>query len=399
MKTFGTLSLFLVIYSFTMLRDINGECKFIEDPTSVFRQTIPSNEWDTHFETAAAHLSPEVRQCIGSIDMTDFVPELVASLDSQCFELHAEFESLQTQLQSSMQTQQDPPNFFSIIQMYDDKIVQQMCSHMKKGIDCVGTAMSFIQSKLQSESVSSCCAPAVLTVQQALGAEVASFVPQMLNHVHTLLCSAHTPGSIMDGSQTCFTTMLRSLFAGINSERDLIRIVPKVQALLQMPNDEGCKAYTGDVFTDTSGEENSALVSNPIDICSKNIDTLVSAIKDIPVLQDVVLVQDLLADGKFLDGNSLHSSVMEMAAGSDDPSAVYLTFASTILLKGKKLHIANGFSGSCSYSSTSSLTYGLATNDGKSQNLNTVITNAATSTTWSLSYVNLLLISLLVFAF
>jgi len=174
-------------------------------------------------------------------------------------------------------------DFYSMIQGMSEVITEDLildaCAKSASAITCLKeVAMPEIISYMDTEDQGGCC---VGVFQKML----ASY-EDLLDALDAVVCDTRYPVPGTDEvSQTCGYTLLQGLAAG----EDLDAMVSNLLSWHQMPQDQACRAFAGESFVDTGGEESVLFPESPLRNCAEGHDKLFSWMKsDVEDMSDVL---------------------------------------------------------------------------------------------------------------
>jgi len=194
----------------------------------------------------------------------------------------------------------------------------------------VDNILPWFTSLLNSRS-GGCCDDLTTQIKGQLGDSIEATLTKLLQYIGNILCSTQSPGFDGATTQTCGYSLISSFLAAGKGDW-----TNKFKAIMQIPNSQGCKAVEGQSFVLTDNKTTATLFkSNRLPSgCTAPISNCLSWMSNLPLITAMNMSSLLSNDNCY----RINISRWDLPFGA-------------VLNGDMCLHIANGYSSTCQYSS------------------------------------------------
>ena len=196
------------------------------------------------------------------------IGQSTAPLMNQCADVIREAQN--TDLVKKLQAAQGQSGTLSQVLQIPDSDYVSFCSFFQTQVrPCF---ISSFDAWLESLNANPCCANTDLNevVGRLLGKTLEEIFDFVVDTSVDLLCNKRTPDFGVETEQTCGYTMVQGL-GGVASIDDLAE---QAKALLEIPHDQTCAAFTGEEYVNTRGLAMSLMVESPLGNCATAFDNI-----------------------------------------------------------------------------------------------------------------------------
>jgi len=195
---------------------------------------------------------------------------LRAIWDGNDSEISVELKDLAEQL-SNMD---DPIDSLTWLNKQPEQSYINVCLEIEELNSCLIDGMLPIVADFEKTvQEDECCAAAIesLTIE---GYSIVERIELIIEEIPKLFCLDRIPDDNVQEKQNCGYTIIQSMFPPAYDD-----ILDNLKTLVQIPNDQVCKAFNGEIFYDTNGRKSFLTINLPIGSCSSAFDTIFSTMR------------------------------------------------------------------------------------------------------------------------
>ena len=152
----------------------------------------------------------------------------------------------------------------------------EFCTYYRTDLrPCLSSQVeSFVK---QVETDNPCCANSNLNelAEAVLGKSATALLEFGLDAVDDLVCNLRIPKSVVESKPTCGYTLVQGMQAFTQAE-----LIDHVKDLVEIPHDQTCAAFNGDIYTNTRGKLMRLMVASPLGNCATGLDKIFTMAKN-----------------------------------------------------------------------------------------------------------------------
>lgn len=333
--------------SLVILGAVSGQksCKTIDDKAAPYQkllalvQDISGKDLHGKLAKFQRFFSPEFEQCLANYEAPRIVPKLHPIFKSECSNISqltnlSEISALKANLPTLPIAAHElftvVPDFLTFLMTTTDVAYQNVCTAVSDiGLPCAGTIIQVLVSSLEDDS-NGCCDAFLQQFEKKAGLNMKNWLYDMLVLTRNAVCAVKEPAD-----QTCGYTLMQ-----VYGSTNVFEFLNNVVHGLQIPNDQACDAFEGREFVLSNWDRftlGNRTTGRIISGCSKPLDTLVSKVAAMPMIES-----DLFTAGRCVKVADLLQSA--------PISEKLVTLLTDFKIGSKCLHLANGFSATCDFS-------------------------------------------------
>lgn len=229
-------------------------------------------------------------------------------------------------------------DFLSYLKGVQHESYATLCEPLTDHLEpCLTNLLPVVFTSFQSNS-NGCCTEMLSNAEKSFGQALADLMPQLFSTFLDSICSEKQMAS--DQTQLCSYSIIQTFV-----QPSLMQFLQNIQASLQIPNDQACRAFQGAAFDLSTPDDGQYSFGEEATLsgCSQPLDNFMSTISSFPIVKNSDLLHSMFQDQMCMEGDRAIPAVKK----SFPPTIAILLSG---LIRGKCLHVANGYSTSCNHS-------------------------------------------------